>query len=209
MIKMSYFNKRMTSLGVATALALTMSSCSVSEKKISDSLNGSSIGSIMDNNSDNKINGYEENDLTESKVEKETTTSQAAKPSFDPNAPIAVPIEIVTMENGDIGYKMPQLYEPYLVDENRPYPMVYKTLESTDDYKILSAGVIFTYDYENSELTEIYCGFEGSVAMYHPYWRVCCLDKERCDNELLELIYKAESEAEQVYLDQTKVITKK
>ena len=112
MIKMSYLNKRIASLGVATALALTMSSCASSKEKEEITSTETTIEKVL-------------NDETES-----------SKPVFDPNAPITVPIETVIMENGEIGYKMPDLYEPYLVDENKHLPMFHKTLESNDGYKI-------------------------------------------------------------------------
>lgn len=202
MIKMSYLNKRLASLGVATALTLTMSSCSVSEEKKLGNLNESSIEVMLDDNSNKEINTLEVKDNFEEKEIMEE--SPEPEYVFDPNAPIVVPFETVTMENGEIGYKIPQFYYPYLVDKNFPVPGMTAVLEVTDEYEILSGC-----DMINPDGTTTYCSFEGSVGIYKPYWLLLSLDREQCDEEELQLIAKVENLIEEVYYDKTKTNTKK
>lgn len=190
MIKMSYLNKRMTSFGVATALALTMSSCSVSGDKKIDSSNEFNVEIMLGNNFNNEINNYGKNEF---KAEKEVVTP-----------PIVVPIENVTMGNGEIGYKIPQFYYPYIVDENLPIPSMTSILEENDEYQILGGC-----DRINSDGTITHCGFEGAVAVYKPYWFLLNLDKEQRDEKELQLIAEVENLVEQVYYDKAKTNTKK
>lgn len=172
MSKMSYLNKRIASFGVATTLALTMSSCSNSIEK----------------NSENTETGF----------------STSLELEYNSELPIAVPIESVVMENGKIGYKMPQSYYPYIVDENLPIPGMTTILEETAEYQILGGC-----DAINDNGTTTYCGFEGAVAIYKPYWLLLSLDKEQCDDKKLQLINDVENLADEVYSEQTKAIIKK
>lgn len=196
MIKMSYLNKRLASLGVATALTLTMSSCSSSKHKAEIIPNETTIENMVDDNSNKEMDTLEENVITETTSEPEFV--------FDSNAPIVVPFETVTMEDGKIGYKIPQFYFPYSVDENYPMPGWTAILDITDEYKVLSGC-----DMINPDGTTTYCSFEGSVGVYYPYWLLLGLDREKCNEAELELINKVEASAKQTYDEQTKTNIKK
>lgn len=196
MIKMSYLNKRIASLGVATALTLTMSSCASSKHKAEIIPNETTIEKVLDDDVNKETNTLEENIITETSSEPEFV--------FDPSAESVVPIETVIMENGEIGYKMPQFYFPYLVDENYPMPGWTAILDITDEYKVLSGC-----DMINPDGTTTYCSFEGSVGVYYPYWLLLGLDREKCSEAELELINIIEASAKQTYDEQTKANIKK
>ncbi len=143
---------------------------------------------------------------------------------YDAEAPIALPIEVLEMEDGKLGYKMPMFYHAYLVDEEKPLPGMAPVLELTEDYIIEGGGYATSSDGSVS-----YRGFEGAVAVYHPYYLGLRLKNENEEEfqKMLEEIKntygtnssqyqilssvalgEVEEAVEQVYYDTNKKITK-
>ncbi len=137
--------KRCAAFGTAAVLAITLSGCA----KENDS--GSKYAGT--------VYAFEQ-------VEKNTSEEKNLEFVYDQEAPIAIPIEPVTMADGSTGYKMPIGYHAYQIDDSLPLPGMCPVLELTDEYVILGGCDVTSLD---TGITT-YRGFEGSVAVYHPYY---------------------------------------
>ncbi len=177
MVKFNF--KKIVSLCLASSLALTMSACG---RRIENELNEETY----------RVISIEEvaEALAESAIEKQENNEDIALAiGVDETAPAIVNIEKVEMEDGEVGYKYPIYYMPYMVDETKGFPAISSVLEMNDDYEIVSECVLVGIDGKSETK-----GFEGCVALYYPYYYALCLK-----NQDLSLFEVKKEEALETY----------
>lgn len=128
---------RMAALGVASTMLVSLSACSLKQSK--------TIG--------NKVG--------------DTDKSTEYNYEFVEDAPVALPIEEVALEDGRVGFKMPNYYLPILVDKEKPFPGFVEVVDDSNSMYSIVSGSNVTYP----DGTQQYQDFSGAVAVYYPYWQ--------------------------------------
>ena len=144
---------------IAGALGATMilTGCKNTDNKIVDSTFDSTIETTVDNTIETTITSVDS---------VEANKDANLFDVIDENMPLTIEIEQVELEDFEIGYKLPNDYIPYNVDNNYNLPSLLSIEEMTDDYKIF--GLPNQIDKDGNPVD---VSFEGAIGVYQPYFK--------------------------------------